>query len=394
MQGQFYSKVRINVMDWLFIAVCCCNMGIFLFSSDMFYNFGLFSLSARLFIILNILTFILTMFRPTDKYQTWQVLIMIFMAFFMVTSYVIRPAGSLYDFVIALTGYIAVPIYALAVQRVSFSDTMIKVLRVVSVIYAALFIYRGYFARTYRPNSDALTLGYTNPNTTGAYMFLICLFVLLAFDNVEKKVWRYFSYCLVALMLYPILLTQCRAAFFLTMICYVYAVFPKIYRPQKVFPAVCVVFPWFFYYLYIYLYKIGWNVDAMLLDKTIYSGRQETFLSENIVYTLLGYFSKGFAGLNSAVGVINTLGIIGFVLYAAFYICFLTAPFMQSYIGKRVNKRNLPLVCMSALMLYGCVESMMFTAGTVFAGMIGCILAVIACNHKENYKELAMRYGY
>lgn len=385
MRSRLDNKQRTSIIDLLFAAVCCCNMGIFLFGSDLFGNEGLLSLSARIYILLDIIILACILLRPFDKNQKRQLITMALMAFFAVITYILKPSGSLFDFVITLIGYIAVPIYALAVQKVSFCNGMIYLLRVVSVIYALFFIYRGYITPTFRPGSDALMLGYINPNITGAYMFLVCILLLVAFNNVEKKIWRYMSYALVVLVLYPILLTQCRSALLLTSACLVYAVFPRIYRPKKLFPVVCTVFPWAFYYLYLYLYRVGWNLDMELLDKTIYSGRQETFVNEKIIYTLFGNFDKNFGGLNSAVGVINTLGLIGFVLFVVFYVSFLTAPLMQNYKGKRVEKRNLPLFCMGALMLHGCVESAMFTAGTVYAGMVGCILVAIACNNRENH---------
>lgn len=385
MQEQFDVKKKIDIIDLLFIVVGCCNMSFFLFSSDMFHHEGLSSLSARLFIVLDIIIFIVMMLRANDKIQKRQLVIMALMAFFAIITFISKISLPVFDFIIILIGYIAVPIYVLAIQKMSFFDGMINLLRVMAVIYTVWFIYRGYFAPTFRPGTDSLMLGYINPNITGAYIFLVCVFVLLSFDNAKNKIWRYFSYGLVVLLLYPLFLTQCRSAFFLAITCLIYAVFPKIYRPQKVLPVICIVFPWVFYYLYLYLYKIGWNIGGTLLDKDIYSGRQETFLNESIVYSLFGDLGEKFAGLNSAVGIINTLGIIGFTLFVAFYASFFTSSLMQEFKGKRASKRNLPLFCMCAMMLHGCVECSMFTAGTVYAGMVGCILVAIACNNKENH---------
>ena len=126
-----------------------------------------------------------------------------------------------------------------------------------------------------------------------------------------------------------------------------------------------------------------WNIDLTILDKTVYSGRQEIFLEYGIKYTVFGNFEELFSGLNVSVGVVNTLGIVGFIAFLVFYINFLSSPVMQNYKGKRRERRNLPLLCFCAIMIHGCVETVLFTGGSVFAGVIGCIIAVIICNNQD-----------
>ena len=359
------------------------NVGVFVFSSDIFGNIGLFSLFARLLIIVNLGVLLLGFLKQSSSHAVKQYVTIFFMLIFGVLSYLINRPISLFEFIVLFAGYLAVPVYAVSVPKLKFNRNMIVWFRIISVVYALYFIYRGFFTPTYREGSGALLLGYINSNTTGAYMFLVSLFVLLSFNNAAKRIWRIFSYLIVAILLYLIIQTQCRTAFILTGLCLVYAVLPKIYRPGKLFVTVSVLSSYLFYYLYTYLYQISWNTDLTILDRTFYSGRQITFLEIGLKYSLFGDFKELFGGLNVSLGVLNTLGIIGFVLFLIFYTTFLFSPIMQNYKGKRREKRNLPLICFCAIMFHGCVETVLFTGGSVFAGVIGCIIAVIMCNNQD-----------
>ncbi len=374
---------KFKIPDYIFIALSILNIGIFVFSSDIFGNIGLFSLFARMLIIVNVAVLLLGFLKQSSSHAVKQYITIFFMFLFGVLSYLICRPISLFDFVVLFAGYLAVPVYAVSVPKLKFNSNLIVWFRLISVVYAFYFIYRGFFTPTYREGTGALLMGYINSNTTGAYMFLVSLFVLLSFNNAAKRIWRIFSYLIVTLLLYLIIQTQCRTAFILTSVCLIYAVLPKIYRPGKIFAAISVVSSFLFYYIYIYLYQMRWNIDLTILDKTVYSGRQEIFLEYGIKYTVFGNFEELFSGLNVSVGVVNTLGIVGFIAFLVFYINFLSSPVMQNYKGKRRERRNLPLLCFCAIMIHGCVETVLFTGGSVFAGVIGCIIAVIICNNQD-----------
>lgn len=371
------------VVDLIFIVITLTNLGIFIFSSAISYNESIFSFCARLLILLNLFLLLVTVFQknkfPVTQKTSHRLLGLAAISIFI--SYLLNQQDGFINFMIRFCGYLAVPIYIFAVQRFTFSKKMSSWFKFIAAIYVLFFCTALIFGPTYHPVTGALTLGYHNPNATGAIFLMTAVFVQLAFYNSVKRFPRWFSYIAVAVLIYLIILTQCRSAFLLTLVCFIYAISPRSFRPGKIYILLCLCSSYIFYYLYIYLFESGWQLEATILDRTIYSGRQNAFIEYGIDYTLFGDFAID--GLNLAATLINSIGIVGTLLLAAYYAKNLLSPFFQNIHDHNNSHKNLPLFCLGALFVHGCVEVAFFTAGSFFGSMIGCILAVIACNRQE-----------
>lgn len=365
-----------HLMCW----VSVLNLAVFVFSSDTFYNVGLFSFSARLLLVFNIVILLCVVtLRMLDRrvFHTLCLLAIIIVTAYM--SFSIHPYGSTNDFITLLAGYLAVPIYMLVVPEIEYSEDMRSWFKVVCLLYALFFIYCGFLTPTYREGTNALMLGYSNSNRTGAYMLLTVVLMIVLFAR-EVKIWiRVCTWIIEICLMYLMVLTQCRTAFLIALACLIYSVLPKTPEIGKKFSIFCVIFPAVFLVLYVLAYTQGWLSDVTILGRTIYSGRQETFVSDSQSLSVFGNYAAGrFVGLNYVQAVLNTWGIVGLGLCWLYYIRFFISDFLDDC--DYMFSNNLSRFCFSVLMLHGCTEASFFTGGTVYAGMLGCILFVISMN--------------
>ena len=369
------------MFNLIFVIVGLLNLIIFAFSSGNFYDEAIFSLAARMVLLLNVIFVTATVIknRVSRKFAiNLGILLCMLVCSYM--SYILNPNGGMFDFIITVLGYLAVPIYMLAIPDTEFNLKTKKWLQLMGIAYVVLFIYCGFVEPIYRNEfSTALSMGYSNPNRTGCYLLLAVIYLLVAFENNKKM--KIVSYALSVILLYLIMLTECRTAFILGLIALIYAIIPKL-KAGKIFALICTFSPLIFMFVYSYAYKNGWFYGAEIFGKDFFSGREEmhTDIMSNI--SMLGnYGDVKFGGLNVSMSVLSTIGVVGFLLFYVYYTRFMTDRFIQ--IESRNKNKNLGLVCMGLLMFHGCTETALFTGGTVYAGMVGCILALINMNNHE-----------
>ena len=345
-ESQYDNQERTTISNRMIILVSILNLFFLIFTSSFAFNESMASICAR---------------HAKKNY-----LLFLALLFSLLISYILSSQGGGMDFLITMCSYLAVPIYMLVIPSVKFSDRTLCWFKKIGVCYVLFFVAAYLFKPAYQRVSGALTLGYSNSNTAGMYMYLTAIFLLLAFQNCSNKNEKLFSYGIVGIIDFLIVRTQCRTAFLLTSLCLICAFFPNILHPKKRFAVVCVVSPLVFYYLYSYLYKI-----------TIYSGRQKMFASQDMSFSLFGNYVHHFAGLNVALVFMTSVGILGFSIFMIYSILFMLSPFIQSSQTLIPEQCNLKLICIGTIFIYGCVESALFTGGSVFAGLIGCAMAAI-----------------
>lgn len=369
------------MFNLFFIAISFLNLSIFLFSSGNFYNEGMFSLAARAILVLNVILVTATTMRNiVSKKFIINFGIILSMLVCCYVSYLLSPTGGTLDFIIIIMGYLSVPIYMLIIPETEFKPRTKQWLQIIGILYVVLFVYCGFVDPIYRNEfSTALSMGYSNPNRTGCYLLLTIIYLLVAFENGKKM--KILSYILSIILLYLIILTECRTAFILGLIALIYAMLPAL-KAGKLYALICTFSPMIFMFIYSYAYNNDWFYGIQIFGKTIFSGRET--IMENAVGTisLFGdYAGVKFSRYNASMSVLETLGIVGFVLFYIYYTRFMTDKFIQ--IESRNKNKNLGLICMGLLMFHGCTETALFTGGTVYAGMIGCILALINMNNHE-----------
>ena len=367
---------KTTILDMMIILVSILNLFFLMFSSSSVFNYSLASICARGLMLTNIAFLILFMIK-NSRHAKSNYLLFLLLPLSLLISYLLSAQGGLMDFLITMCGYLAVPIYMLVIPSIKFSKKTFRWFKTIGACYALFFIVAYLYKPTVLAFTGALTFGYSNPNTAGMYMYLTAIFLLLAFQNCSNKYERFISYVLVGILDYLIVQTQCRTAFILTSFCLFCAVFPKLIRPGKKFAIVCVVSPILFYYLYSYLYQISWNLDFTILGRTIYSGRQELFALEGMDFSLFGNYAHHLGGFNVAHVFMNRVGFFGLSVFLIYSVLFMLSPFIQNSRTLTPKHGNLKLICIGTIFIYGCVESALFTGGSVFAGLIGCALATM-----------------
>lgn len=373
---------RTTISNRLIVLVSILNLFFLMFTSSLAFNEFIASICARGLIISNLTFLILFMIR-NSRHAKSNYLLFLALLFSLLISYILSSLGSWMDFFITMCSYLSVPIYMLVIPSVKFSNKTFSWFKKIGIFYALFFIMSFLYKPTILPFSGALTLGYSNSNTAGMYMYLVAIFILLAFQSCSHRNEKKISYILVAIIDYLIVRTQCRTAFLLTSLCLICAIFPNLFHPKKKLAVACVVSPMVFFYLYSFLYKISWNLDFTILGRTIYSGRQAMFASQGMQFSLFGNYSHHFGGLNIALVFITSVGVLGFSLFTIYSILFMLSPFVQKRQVLTPNQCNLNLLCIGTIFIYGCVESALFTGGSVFAGLIGCAMATINTREEE-----------
>lgn len=368
-------------MLFLLKLVSLLNLVLFVFSSDKFYNGAYFSLAAQLLLIVNltILLLVVAHVRPTRRFFV-SCMILLLMVAEACVSYILNPAGSVMDFVILLAGYLAVPIYLLTISYIHIPKTALNWMRFISWGYIGFFLLMSIAFPSYRKGTNALMLGYSNSNRTGVYMLLvIILSVLVSYGEERKMLWYVRKGCEAVLLCF-IATTQSRTSFILALIAEVASLLPIFPKIGKKTMRLCILAPALFLWIYIFAYENQWFMNAELLGKPIYSGRQVLFVEETLRISLFGNYAAGqFAGLNVAQSVLNTLGAVGLVVYYLLYFR-LTDSDMFEVKDKR---GTMAAICFTLLMLHGCTEKTLMVGGSVYAGMIGCILATIRAGNGD-----------
>lgn len=386
MQRQNSSAFQLYIKKIFIYGVTTLNLCIFMFSSDTFRNDALFSLSARLILVISIISFFPIYIRKKAQIRLFRsMILLIVMLLLAFVSYGINPAGSLLDFIIKIGGYLSIPIYTIVIPECSYDENEAKYIKIFSVLYAVFFIYAGLFKPTYRTFTGALMLGYTNSNHTGAYMMLVFILLLVTYRNAKSKAVTASLVIIEVLLLYLMVLTQCRTAVLICLVCLVYMYVPKFKSCSRIFTIACFLFPAVFLVGYVSIYYRGWLQDVTFLGIPIFSGRQYVFQNELRALTLFGdYGDSLFGGLNYVLSIVNTLGIAGIISYWVFMSRFLYSDFLDICDDNR--KKNVRFF-ISVLLLHGCTESSLFTGGTIYAGMFACILISGISNRLEERKE-------
>ncbi len=368
-----WNKEKIILLLLKLISIS--NLVLFFSSSDKFYNEALFSLSSRLLLVVNLTIFFLVFVQAE---HTKKFFISCMLLFLMIMeaylSYMLNPAGSIMDFAILVSGYIAVPIYLLTISYIRIPKTALNWMKMISWIYMAFFLVMSIAFPSYRQATYALMLGYSNSNRTAAYMLLVVVLSVLVSQNEERKLLWWARKGSEAAMLFFIAATQSRTCLILALIAEIASLVPSLPKFGKKTLRMSIIAPAIFLWLYVWMYEQQWFIGAELLGKTIYSGRQLLFIEEMLTLSPFGHYAAGgFAGLNSAQSVLNTLGYVGLLLNYALYFRLTDSELF----GSKDRNGTMAVICFALLMLHGCTEKMFTVAGSVYAGMIGCILLTI-----------------
>ncbi len=365
----------------LFIGLLCINsVALVMFSSQYFYNLSVFSLCQQLFIVLNMVLALAVVVKSRIKQQSVVGLcLVVLMAIGMLVTHLLQPGESFYSyFTVHICGYVAVPLYMVIAQEIGLLPGTRRLVLVFAVACALFFVIFGILDPTYRVEgylSSGLSYGYSNPNRAGMYLMLVTMLLLVSSEYLRPWYAKGAVWVLVALLLYTLILTKCRTAFLLAVAVAAYAALPRPPKLGRRFLMVCTFAPLLFSVLYVWLYNSGMLQSVELFGKPIFSGRQEGFVEEFMGFTLFGFGSKvGFPGLNVGIGLINGIGVVGAVLFYWYMLRFNKQLLYTVSASNDSRANRLIVFCVGMIYLHGCTEVSLFTAGSVYAFLIGMIL--------------------
>ncbi len=385
MRKRKFWKFNLKVPDIIILLICAFSFALIVFSTENYYNESLFSLAARILVLLNLCFFGFTiLMKKGIKTSTWKNIVFIIIMFVAaIFSYLIGGGPSPVDYLIIIFGYLAIPLYCITAQEAEILDLTKSFITVFAVTVAVFYIYLTIFNPVYFEVTGALSFGYSNSNRAGAYLMLVGALLLCCAERTKSFIKKLVLWGFAGSILYIITLTQCRTAFFILLGILIYSILPIVPKVGKKFLIACSLITLAFSWLYIYLYDHGWFQTLEVFGKSIYTGRQELFESEFLGFSLFGFFGKsGFSGLNLGIGLLNGFGIIGTLLFYIFILRFGSQLVSASRLSE--NQKTFSIFCFGALMLHSCTEVSLFTGGSVYAALMGLILIMMELKPSPN----------
>lgn len=353
------------------------------------------TLASRSFMLCNLVSFIFVInlsLRHYVPYKTHQIVIIVFMICFSFISYLFDSNCGLYDYIIRLWCYLALPFYFLYIDYLKPNKSMINFAFIVTFLVSINFIllslskykYAGYEAFI-GTHSAWLTLGYENPNQTAMYLLITIIILYCALSYYRNKLARILILSDIIYMAVLLFKTSSRTSIVIGVIVTVIILFKKKYYISKYIVIGILLLPAIFMFLYPYLYKNGWIFLFQFGGKTDYSSRSIIFL--NVLLSLKNKFLFGAFGTyqlknihNGTLSVFSSLGLVGLVL---FYIYYFRAYFNIFKNSIKSKTALISLIGLLAVFIHACTESAFIVGGSMYAGTLNVLIFLVKLDWKE-----------
>ncbi len=237
-------------------------------------------------------------------------------------------------------------------------------------------------------SNGALALGMTNSNMTGMMIFAVYSLVLVYYRKNKKQL---HLLPVLALLLYFLLLTRARSCIISAVIVTVYALLFSHVKVPKAVVVLVVFVPILFVPIYLRLYESGFTYN-LILGKTLYSGRQYTYLS---YLRLLRYNYQLFLGNLKEVGFGNahnaplsiflSTGLIG---AGAAYFCFIRK-LLRLCDEANTDDAHVAIVCLLSFFIQSSAEALMFTGYYTCSIFVYIFLLITGSQEIDEEEEAA-----
>lgn len=333
-------------------------------------------------------------FRRYVPYKSIQILTIIFMVSFALVSYLLSNSSGMYQWIVRLLCYLALPVYLLYLDYLKPDKWTLHFIFLLSVIASLFFAalsfsslrYAGY--ENYVGTSGAwMTLGYENPNQTAMYLLVTQIILLGAFYYYSKKSIRFLLFADVMYMGWLIIQTSSRTCIMISVLILVIGVLRKKFNIQKYIVTAILILPLLFFVLYPYLFGSGPVNSLEIVGKTDYSARGEIFRSAFTSVSnrfLLGDFSKyQLENLhNGPLSVYASLGLIGLII---FYIYYLRAYYRILSYGFQCQTAFIAFLGLLSVFIHSCTESSFLTGGAMYAGSLSVLILLTRTEGRERH---------
>lgn len=249
-------------------------------------------------------------------------------------------------------------------DEILINKKLLNLLYFGSIFLSLVFIIYSFMPFAYSTDeghySPFLTLGMHNSNAAGVYIFLVYSLIIITLQSRRNKI---VPVILALCLLYLIYLTNSRAVFVASILLPVISLVRHRKLPNLVILIACLI-PFLFVPAYLALNEVMDNIDIM--GKTLFSGRQETFIKyiESIHYpyqVVFGSFRtfifqnahNGPLAIFVSIGTIGILGFYGTFLYTL----------LKSNNSATSQTATYAIIVILTCFIHSCGEAVLFLGG-------------------------------
>lgn len=355
----------------------------------------LMTLSSRCYMLCNLVSFFFAINHSLKKfvtYKTIQIVTIVFMISFSLVSFLLSNSGGMYNYVIRLLCYLALPFYFLYIDYLKPDKRMLNVTFFISFLISIVFTllsfskysYAGY--ENFLGTSGAwLTLGYANPNQTAMYLTITLIILLCAMNYYTMKSIKLLLLLDIFYMGWLIIKTSSRTCILIGILIAVIIIFKRKYHISRFIVTGILLLPLLFMIIYPYLYNNGWIYLFEFGGKADYSSR--SYIFRGVLDSVHNQFLFGNFGSyqlqnlhNGTLSVYSSLGLVGLLL---FYIYYFRAYFNIFKNGIKSRTAYISFIGLLAVFLHACTESAFVIGGSMFAGSLSILIFLVKLDSKD-----------
>ena len=247
------------------------------------------------------------------------IILSLILAFSLLSSDTLNVDMDLFISIVSfLSTYAAITIPSQQLETKDARDIFLiaKALSILFIIYTIFpFSFRYNYVREW--GIEAFTMRMGNPNGTAIQVFNCICILLIENRSTNQKSTKIINWIIIALLIYPLILFQCRTVFLCALAMIAFGLMPKIHL-FKWFPFVVIILSAFLIYL-----QMSYTQEGMtLLGKDLVTGRSHAFRRYlNLIYEDPLKYIFGQLGRhrlnnyhNGIISLLMNLGFVGMVL--------------------------------------------------------------------------------
>lgn len=353
------------------------------------------TLASRCYMLSNLVAFLLAINHSMKKqipYKTKQIITIVLMICFSLVSFLLSSNSGMYNYVIRLLCYLALPFYFLYIDYLTPDKITLNFVFIINFITSIVFTllsfskykYAGY--ESFLGTDGAwLTLGYNNPNQTAMYLIITLILLLCSLIYFRRKIIKLLILLDILYMCWLLLETSSR-----TCICIGILILAAFILKKKLNTSVIIVIgvlllPMLFMIFYPSMYENGWIHLFEFRGKADYSAR--SYIFQSILTSVQKQFVFGNFSTyqlqnlhNGILSVYASFGIVGSVL---FYIYYLRAYIHILTHGIKSRIAYISFLGLLAIFIHACAESAFIVGGSMFAGSLSILIFLVKLDEKE-----------
>lgn len=268
----------------------------------------------------SMLFYILAAVRLLESRYKFGLLVRISIVFFLLFFHLVLSQDFSLELIYSSLNYFSLFVLLSTDNKFGFSNTMRRILQRSIMLISFFMMIASISPVAYvfedGRSTQALVLGMTNPNLT-AMMILCTINLLLMFYIISK--WKYLQAVFIIVLVYLLWLTEARASIITAFIMFIYMIFCKKEKLNKLFVLIPIAVSILFVPIYLQLFT-NYSDMSLFLGKSLFSGRQFVFqynlsMLDTPIHVLFGNFEAAKFGNahNAPLTILCTLGIIGFI---------------------------------------------------------------------------------